>query len=63
MPVCVYDPSYCKMAHLLSSPGLVAIETHTREPLMRSCIRDQCWIWSDSRPLGVHDLFVRRVHV
>lgn len=61
--VSIYDPSYGKTAHLLDSPRLVTIETHTREPPMRCWIRDQCWIWSDSRPLGVHDLFVRHVHV
>lgn len=46
-----------------TAPGLVAIETHTCEQPMRWWLKDQCWIWSDSRPLGVHDLFVRHVHV
>lgn len=30
--MCISDPSYGKTAHLLDSPRLVAIETHTCEP-------------------------------
>lgn len=63
MRVCVCDLSYGKTDHLLDSLRLVAIETNASEPLMRCGIKDQQWIWSDSRPRGAHDLFVRHVHV